>query len=204
MDSVKQKALEFAKDLSPEKSFRVSCQRLDKKFPVNSNEFQIELGAFIQEKTNAKVKMKGFDLNIQAEIIDGFVYLFTEKIQGLGGLPVGVEGKVIVLVEDDSSLLAGLQMMKRGCYIVPLALKETKIDLLQKYAFGHKLELLIIKKLSDIDSIAKDKKAKAVAVNDLLDSLRELEIETRVLRPLIAYEPEEVKEELDAFRQRVC
>ncbi|MBW2973323.1 hypothetical protein KY346_02940 [Candidatus Woesearchaeota archaeon] len=204
MESVKKEALKLAKDLTPKKSFRITCQRLDKRFPMTSQEFDVELGAFIQEKTNAKVKMKGFDLNIRAEIIDNFVYLFTEKIKGLGGLPVGVEGKVIVLLENEASLLAGLFMMKRGCHIIPAAFKEMDISLLQKYAFGTRVELKIIKNISDIDALAKEHKAKAVAVSDLLDTMKEYDMNTKVFRPLIAYEPKEIAEELNGFRQRVC
>ena len=255
MEQIKKEALKLAKDLTPKKSFRITCQRLDKRFPLTSQQFDIELGAFIQEKTNAKVKMKGFDLNIRAEIIDGFVYLFTEKIKGLGGLPVGVEGKVIVLLENEASLLAGLFMMKRGCHIIPVAVKnrhphtgcrvcktnkkkgvfdtqnstnkrflsttdstevtkdervefccfkEMDISLLQKYAFGTKVELKIIKDISDIDALAKEHKAKAVTVSDLLDTMKEYDINTKVFRPLIAYEPKEIVEELNGFRQRVC
>ncbi|MEM4263370.1 MAG: THUMP domain-containing protein [Candidatus Woesearchaeota archaeon] len=204
MNEIKKASLEFVKGLSPEKSFRVTCQRLDKTFPLTSQQFEIELGAFIKEHTCAKVKMKGFDVDIQAEIIQGFVYLFSEKTKGLGGLPMGIEGKVLVLIEDDSSLLAGLQMMKRGCSIIPVALKEIKIDLLQKYCFVEKLELRIIKDLSEIDALARETRAKAIAVNDTLDTMRDFNFETKVLRPLIAYENKEIEEELNAFRQKIC
>ena len=204
MEQVKKEALKLAKNLTPEKSFRITCQRLDKKFPLTSQQFDIELGAFIQEKTKAKVKMKGFDLNLQAEIIDNFVYLFNEKIKGMGGLPVGVEGKVLVLLEDENSLLSGLFMMKRGCSIIPVALKEMDISLLQKYSFGRKVELRIMKDVSEIDELAKKTNAKAIAVSDLLDTIKEYPFETRVFRPLAAYEQKEIKEELNGFRQRVC
>ncbi len=204
MESVKKEALKLAKDLNPKKSFRITCQRLDKRFPLTSQQFDIELGAFIQEKTKAKVKMKGFDLNIRAEIINNFVYLFTEKIKGLGGLPIGVEGNVLVLLDDESSLLAGLLMMKRGCRIIPLALKQMGISLLEKYAFGQKISLKTIKDILEIDSLAKEYKAKALAVSDLLDTMKEYPVEAKIFRPLIAYEPKEIEEELNGFRQRVC
>ena len=204
MESVKKEALKLAKDLNPKKSFRITCQRLDKRFPLTSQQFDIELGAFIQEKTKAKVKMKGFDLNIRAEIINNFVYLFTEKIKGLGGLPIGVEGNVLVLLDDESSLLAGLLMMKRGCRIIPLALKQMGISLLEKYAFGQKISLKTIKDILEIDSLAKEYKAKALAVSDLLDTMKEYPVEAKIFRSLIAYEPKEIEEELNGFRQRVC
>lgn len=204
MDEIKKASLEFTKEITPEKSFRVTCQRIDKAFPLTSQQFEIELGAFIQEKTNAKVKMKCFDVNVHAEIIQGFAYLFAEKTKGLGGIPIGIEGKILVLIEDDGSLLAGLQMMKRGCNLIPVALKEKAVSLLQKYCFVEKLELKIIKDISEIDALAKETKAKALAVSDTIGNLREFKFETKILRPLIAYEPKEIEEELDAFRQKVC
>ena len=54
-------------------------------------------------------------------------------------------------------------MLKRGCYIVPVALKEIDISLLQKYAFGYKLELKIIKDISKLKNrrtMLKQKKRK--------------------------------------------
>lgn len=204
LDEIKKSSLEFTKSITSEKSFRVTCQRLDKTFPLTSQQFEIELGAFIQEKTCAKVRMKDFDVNIHAEIIHGFVYLFAEKTPGLGGLPVGIEGNILVLIEDDSSMLAGLQMMKRGCSIIPVALKSIDISLLQKYCFGEKLELKKIKDISEIDALAKETKAKAIAVHDALDDMREFKIETKALMPLIAYETKEIEAELNAFRQKVC
>lgn len=204
MESVKKEALKLAKDLNPKKSFRITCQRLDKRFPLTSQQFDVELGAFIQEKTKAKVKMKGFDVNVHAEIINNFVYLFTEKIPGLGGLPVGVEGNVLVLLDDENSLLAGLLMMKRGCRIIPVSLKEMDVSLLEKYAFGQRIDLKVIKNISEIDALAKDVKAKALVVGDLLDTVTDYPVEMKVLRPLIAYTPKEIEEELNGFRQTVC
>jgi thiamine biosynthesis protein ThiI len=204
IESAKKQALKLAKDLNPEKTFRVTCQRLDKNFPVTSKDFQIDVGGFIQEKTKAKAKMKGFDLNIQAEIIDNFIYLFTEKIPGQGGLPVGVEGTVIVLLETESSLLAGLLMMKRGCKIIPAAFKTTDIELLKSYAYGTRIELKIIKDVSELDNLAKQSKAKAVIVGDLLENIQEYNIQAQVLRPMVAYTEKKIEEELDDFRQRVC
>ena len=133
-EKIKQQALELVKNkLNPKKSFRISCQRTDKSFPMTSNKFEIELGAFIQEKTKAKVSLKQFDINLCAEIIKGEVYLFLEKHKGPGGLPVGISGKIFCLIEDKASLLAAILMLKRGCHIIPIAIKQTSIALLEKY-----------------------------------------------------------------------
>ncbi|MFC1800761.1 THUMP domain-containing protein, partial [Nanoarchaeota archaeon] len=96
-------------------SFRVSTQRLDKNFKMTSQEVNRELGALIQEKTNAKVDLKNADITVGIEIIENQFYLYTKTIAGYGGLPLGTEGKVYVLVEDETSLLAAWLVMKRGC-----------------------------------------------------------------------------------------
>lgn len=95
-------------------SFRVSAQRLNKNFSLTSPEIERTIGSFICEKFSKKVSLKNFDLEVGIEILD-YAYIFTERVKGLNGLPVGVEGKVISLIEDENSLLASLLMMKRGC-----------------------------------------------------------------------------------------
>jgi len=204
IESAKKQALKLAKNLTPEKTFRVTCQRLDKKFPITSKDFQIDVGGFIQEHTNARAKMKDFDFNIQAEIINNQIYLFIEKIPGPGGLPVGIEGSVVVLLEDSASLLAGLLMMKRGCRVIPAALKKTDVALLKSYAYGTRIELKIIKNISELDDLVKQSKAKAVVVGDMLKNIKDYSVKTQVLRPMAAYVDKDIEEELNGFRQRVC
>jgi thiamine biosynthesis protein ThiI len=52
------------------------------------------------------------------ELAGGKAYLYFERIKGLGGLPVGVSGKVLSLLSGglDSPVAAWL-MMKRGCHV---------------------------------------------------------------------------------------
>ena len=51
-----------------------------------------------------------------------------------GGLPTGVEGSFLFLIEDEASLLDGLLFMKRGCSVFPVASSEKDISLLQHYS----------------------------------------------------------------------
>ncbi|MHA1229649.1 MAG: tRNA uracil 4-sulfurtransferase ThiI [Candidatus Helarchaeota archaeon] len=58
---------------------------------------------------------------IYIEIRDRKSYIFNEKIKGMGGLPIGVQGKIVSLISGgiDSPVAAWI-MMKRGCYIRPI------------------------------------------------------------------------------------
>jgi thiamine biosynthesis protein ThiI len=204
MDEIKQKALDLVKDNIQGKSFYVSCQRLDKNFPVKSPDFARDVGSFIQYHTKAGVKLKNPDITVYAEIIDGDVYLFTEKIRGPGGLPVGVEGNVVVIIDDEASVLAALFMLKRGCDVFCVAKEKQRIDLLSKYAYGSKVELKILKSDKEIEDFAKEKHSKAIVVNDTLESIQEYDFTLPIYRPLSALNQKQIEDKLNEFRKRVC
>lgn len=204
MEEVKQKALDLVKDNIKGKSFYVTCQRLDKNFLVKSPDFARDVGSFIQYHTKANVDLKNPDIILCAEIIDGDVYLFTEKIRGPGGLPVGVEGNVVVIVEDEASILSALLMMKRGCDVFCVGNKEFDIDLLKKYNYGSKVELKILKSDKEIADFAKEKHSKAIIVNDTLESLKEYTFTLPIYRPLSALSEKQIEDKLNEFRKRVC
>ncbi|MBD3361290.1 hypothetical protein GF358_00705 [Candidatus Woesearchaeota archaeon] len=204
MEEIKKTALNLIKDKLKNKSFCVSCQRLDKSFPVNSMEFAKELGLFIQDKTKAQVNLKKPDITIYAEIIDGMVYLFTEKIKGLGGLPLGIEGNVIVKTDDESSLLSAILMMKRGCDVFCVGKKKFDIGLLRKFNYGSKINLKILKTYNEMNAFAREKHSKGFIVSDTFNSVEKYKFELPVFRPLSAFSKEQIKERLDGFRERVC
>lgn len=175
------------------RSFRVSAQRLNKNFSLTSPEIERTIGSFMCEKFNKKVSLKNFDLEIGIEILDK-AYVFTERVKGLNGLPVGVEGKVVSLIEDENSLLASLLMMKRGCFVIPVSLKKTDIDLIKKFAYGFEPELIIIKSIEELDEVSKENNARAVVVGQTFETFKELNIKAMVLRPLVGLDKKEIKQ----------
>ena len=55
------------------------------------------------------------------EVREDKTYIFHEKIQGPGGLPIGTQGRMIALVSSGiDSPVATYLMMKRGCDITIL------------------------------------------------------------------------------------
>jgi len=188
--------------LTKNKTFRVSCQRLDKSFPLDSHKIEQELGAFVVEKKGNRARMKGFDFELGVEVINGRLFLFTERISGQGGLPVGVEGKVVALIKEEKDLLAALLMMKRGCAAIPVLLKAVNTELLDKY--GSREKAISIKKVSEADEIAEKSGANAVVVSQTLENFSDLKLRTAILRPLITYDEDEITEKLEKFRREVC
>src|SRR3989344_1661401 len=182
-DELKKTAVGFVQELKF-KTFKVNAQRQNKKFPLTSPEINRELGKYLEAKTKKEVDMHQPDIELGVEVEEDCVYLFAEKIPSVGGLPVGCEGRVALLVENEDSLQAGKLMMKRGCAIYPFALKEKDISLLQEYS-PFPLELKIVKTIKEIEAWAEKEKVGAMAVGQRMENFKELKTTLVVMRPLV-------------------
>lgn len=96
-------------------SFRVSTKRQYKGFELTSQELNQEIGAHLQSICNKPVKLKGADLNVVIELVNGRAYIGVDKIQGYGGLPVGTGENAISLISSGiDSPVSSFEMIKRG------------------------------------------------------------------------------------------
>ena len=97
-------------------SFRITTNRADKRFPIKSEDVNRDLGAFVKDLTGAQVKLKNPDVSIYVEITPTKFLVYFDEVKAHGGLPVGVSGKVAVMLSGGiDSPVAAWQMMKRGC-----------------------------------------------------------------------------------------
>ncbi len=144
------------RELNLEKpKFRVTARRITKEFPLKSPEIQAKVGEYILENEEADVDLKNYDINVGVEIMEGKAYIFVDKIKAFGGLPIGTQGKVVVLLSGGiDSPVAAFLMMKRGCEVIPVHIymgektleKVRKIwNQLKKYHYGGKSDLIVIK-----------------------------------------------------------
>jgi len=163
-------------------TFRITANRINKEYKKTSNEIANELGSIIVNKLKKKVSLKKYELNVNIEIADK-AYIFFHKIKCEGGLPVGVEGKVIALIETKKGIEAAKKVMKRGCDVVPVSFKKINIDEINSY-LPKKKEIIIIKNIKEIDKIAERENAKALVVEDSVENMKDYETKLLVLRPL--------------------
>ena len=137
-------------------TFRVTAKRADKRLPLTSMDAERIVGAAIHEQTGKAVSLKDPDITVYLEMLSRDVYFAVEKIQGPGGMPVGVSGKVACLISGGiDSPVASYRMIKRGCRALfvhfsgrPLVSRdsEDKVrDLVQTLtAYLHKSRLYVI------------------------------------------------------------
>jgi tRNA uracil 4-sulfurtransferase len=98
------------------KSFRIEARRADKSFPLTSVEINQQVGAYVKERSGARVDLEHPELTCWIEIVERYALIYTERLPGPGGLPVGTSGKVVVLLSGGiDSPVAAWKMIKRGC-----------------------------------------------------------------------------------------
>jgi len=100
-------------------SFRVTAKRADKRLTLTSMDVEKAVGKYLCDLTGKKVKLIDPDLIVYIELLAKEAYYSLDKIQGPGGMPVGVSGKVACLISGGiDSPVAAYRMMKRGCNAV--------------------------------------------------------------------------------------
>ena len=162
IDEIKETILKILKNENF-KTFKVITKRSDKNFPISSMEFSSKIGGFILKNIESKVDVHNPDLYVNIEIKNNHIYIYTNEIKGLGGYPVGVQGKGLLMLSGGiDSPVAGYLSLKRGIDIEciyfdspPHTSEEAKnkvIDLaniLNKYSGKIKINVIPFTKLQE-------------------------------------------------------
>ena len=115
-EEVLKKSLEIMDD--SKKTFKVVTKRSDKTFNISSMEYSRHLGGLILKNSNYKVDVHNPDIVLNIEIRKEGTYIYTDELKGIGGYPVGVQGKGILMLSGGiDSPVAGYLAMKRGINI---------------------------------------------------------------------------------------
>ncbi len=96
-------------------TFKVESRRSKKTYPKNSMEISRDLGeAILEAFPQIRVDVHHPDVMVNIEVRDE-VYVYSQIIKGAGGMPVGTNGKAMLLLSGGiDSPVAGYMISKRG------------------------------------------------------------------------------------------
>ena len=97
-------------------TFKVETDRADKSFPISSMDFSKEIGALILKNIpDKKVDVHNPEYLLKIEIRSDYTYIYSKEIKALGGYPVGIAGKGLLMLSGGiDSPVAGYLALKRG------------------------------------------------------------------------------------------
>lgn len=138
------------------KTFRVTARRGGSSVPFTSMEVNEKVGDHIVKTLKKKVKLRSPEINCYVDLFEQRAFIYYERISGPGGLPVGVSGKVAVMMSGGiDSPVAAYLAMKRGArvifvhfhsvpYTTPASIEKVReiITTLNKFHFQSRVYLV--------------------------------------------------------------
>jgi len=105
--------------LAGKRTFKVEAKRSDKSFPLNSIEISREAGgAILASCPGIRVDVHNPDVTVKVEVREFGAYVHPGPVKGAGGMPVGSNGRGMLLLSGGiDSPVAGYMMAKRGLTI---------------------------------------------------------------------------------------
>ncbi len=119
-EELRAKVLAFVQEEHPEQkfSFKVKTRRSDKHYPVNSDTINADLGYdILTAYPESRVDVHNPDFIVYVEVRQK-INIFTKVLPGAGGMPIGTNGKAMLLLSGGiDSPVAGYMIAKRGVII---------------------------------------------------------------------------------------
>lgn len=209
MEQMSEAAVEVAMGLEWTK-FAVRPRRQGK-HPFQSQDVGIEVGSAIYKAAEAagrkpQVDLDNPDVEISIDVRGEGAFIHSATKTGPGGLPLGTQGKVAVLLSDTASAVAAWLMMRRGCSVLAIHagdMGSAPMDLtepLKKWGLNPNVVVLpvcsgtVTKEglIEAATTVARRKKMRVIVTGDTLTS-RLVTGDLPVLRPVCGLAPDEVR-----------
>lgn len=163
VQEISRAAVDLALKANPS-SFAIRPRRSGGSLP--SEEIGRAVGEAVKRRTGAAVDLTKPELEIFVEARQNNAYVFTEVVKGVGGLPLGSQGRVVALVSGGiDSPVAAWMMMRRGCPVTLLhfdsrpyadALKPSlrSAEVLAQWTSGRRINFIQVPISRGIEKIA--------------------------------------------------
>lgn len=121
MENIKEASYEIMKEeLKTDNpvTFKVESSRSDKRYPLKSPEISRQVGGYVLSRfDNLSVDVHKPQIQLNVDVKE-YAYVYIRKERAYGGLPVGTNGKGLLLLSGGiDSPVAGFLMAKRGVEI---------------------------------------------------------------------------------------
>ena len=135
---------------------------------------------------NAKADLSKPDSELFIECRQNEAYIFTDKIKGVGGLPLGSAGKIFAYLKNNEDLVSAWLLARRGCQIICLNPDKSLFKKLEKWHIGVKLE--------SKSKIPKDYEETGISIGEnTYEKLKKIP-DLLILRPLVGFKESKIKE----------
>lgn len=146
IDEMKEYAVIFANGFKKESTFKIEVKRADKNFPLKTHDIQQLLGTeVLTHEEHLLVDVRKPDYKLMVEVRFDAIYMYSDVVMGIGGLPLGTGGKALLMLSGGiDSPVAGFEIMKRGVEIEAIHFHSPP--------YTSEMSLEKVKKLIDIMS----------------------------------------------------
>jgi len=163
LSAIAQAAAQIAQKARPH-SFAIRPRRSD--VPFSSEEIGRVVGDAVRQCSGSVVDLDRPELEIFVEARKERAYIFTKVLKGLGGLPLGSQGKMLALISGGiDSPVAAWMMMRRGCpvsllhfdsrpYANAINQSITSARVLARWTSGRKINFIQVPISRGIEKIA--------------------------------------------------
>ena len=130
IDDIKKTALDLMKDVvKTTATFKVNTKRANKNYPLHSMEITKHVSGYVlSNHQGLKVDVHNPEVELNIEVRRDAAYLYNTNIRALGGFPVGVAGKGLLMLSGGiDSPVAGVMAMKQGIEIECVHFESTPL-----------------------------------------------------------------------------
>ncbi len=201
LNDICKKSVDYSKKIIKKgQSFAVRSRRTGS-HPYSSMDVAVKVGSTILDSIkNVSVNLSNPDVEIFVEVRNNKAYIFSKKILGPGGMPLGTQGKVAAFMNDEKSVVAAWLLMKRGCDVIPVYKNKDIVDyikILEDWNNLLKPHILVSNNFSDqiqeINSFSRKTDAKAIVLGLTFSGFKKIKSSLPLFFPLIGLDDDEIK-----------
>jgi thiamine biosynthesis protein ThiI len=119
LDAISATAYDLARDvLDAGMTFALNTSRAIKSLPFTSHDVNNVAGGVIDRRTGASVDLDNPDVTVYVSVRARESFVYLERVDGPGGLPVGTNGRVLSLISGGfDSIASSYLLAKRGAHV---------------------------------------------------------------------------------------